>query len=84
MAVWWVGSGDFDADHRPEGGLRHFRHRIGPLRSRPMTQTNPSKRPLEPKLQIRMQGEESMTLRGAVEILTPRWAKRLVRRCRSS
>jgi hypothetical protein len=49
-----------------------------------MTQTNPSKRPLEPKLHIRMQGEESMTLREAITILTPRWLKRSSRRGRSS
>lgn len=49
-----------------------------------MTQTNPSKRPAEPRLPIEMQGEEPMTLREAIEILTPRWAKRLLRRRRSS
>jgi hypothetical protein len=49
-----------------------------------MPQTNPSRPPIEPKLQIEMQGEEPMTLREAIEILTPRWAKRLLRRGRST
>ena len=49
-----------------------------------MSQTNPSKRPIEPKLQIEMLGEEPMTFREAVQILTPRWVKRLFRRRRSS
>lgn len=31
-----------------------------------------------------MQGEEAVTLREAIEILTPRWVKRLLRRGRSS
>jgi hypothetical protein len=45
-----------------------------------MPQTNPSKHPIEPKLQIEMQGEEPMTFREAIEILAPRWVKRLIRR----
>jgi hypothetical protein len=45
-----------------------------------MPQTNPSRDPLKPKLQIEMQGEEPMSLREAVAILTPGWAKRLFRR----
>lgn len=49
-----------------------------------MSQTNTSKRPLEPKLQIEMQGEEPMSFREFVGILTPRWIKRLSRRRRSS
>lgn len=49
-----------------------------------MPQTNQSKRQLEPKLQIEMQGEEAVSLREAIGILTPRWAKRLFRRRRSS
>ena len=48
-----------------------------------MSQTNPSKPPLEPKLEIEMQGEEAVSLREAIGILTPRWAKRLFRRRRS-
>lgn len=49
-----------------------------------MSQTNPSKRPVEPKLQIEMIGEEAMTFREFVAILTPRWVKRLFWRRRSS
>jgi hypothetical protein len=47
-----------------------------------MPQTNPSKPPLEPKLQIEMQGEEPMSFREAIGILTPRWAKRIFKRRR--
>ena len=49
-----------------------------------MSQTNPSKRPIEPKLQIEMQGEEAVTFREMVSILTPGWIKGLFRRRRSS
>lgn len=49
-----------------------------------MPQTNPSKNPPEPKFQIEMIGEEAMTFREFVAILTPRWVKRLFRRRRSS
>jgi hypothetical protein len=60
------------------------RHRSEPLTSEAMSQTNPSRRPIRPKLQIEMQGEEPMSFREAVAILTPGWAKRLFRRRSSS
>ena len=49
-----------------------------------MPQTNPSKDPLEPKWPSPMQGEEPMSFREFVGILTPRWIKRLSLRRRSS
>lgn len=49
-----------------------------------MAQTNPSKSPLEPKIPIEMIGEEAVSLREAIQILTPRWVKRLFRRRQSS
>jgi hypothetical protein len=48
-----------------------------------MPQTNPSKNPLEPSRQIEMIGEEAVSFREAMSILTPRWIKRLFRRRRS-
>jgi hypothetical protein len=39
---------------------------------------------LEPKFEIEMLGEEPMSFREFVGILTPRWAKRLFRRRRSN
>ena len=49
-----------------------------------MTQTNPSKPPLESKIPIEMIGEEAVSLREAISILTPSWLKRLFRRGRAS
>jgi len=49
-----------------------------------MSQTNPSKRRVGPKLHIEMQGEESLTFAEAIGILTPRWVKRMFKRRRSS
>jgi len=49
-----------------------------------MSQTNPSQDPLEPKFEIEMLGEGSMSFREFAGILTPRWVKRLFRRRRSS
>lgn len=48
-----------------------------------MPQTNPSKRQIDP-MEIEMIGEEAVTFREAIGILTPRWLKRLFRRRRSS
>jgi hypothetical protein len=45
-----------------------------------MSQTNPSKRRPEPKFQIEMIGEDAMSFREFVVILTPRWIKSLFRR----
>lgn len=49
-----------------------------------MSQTNPSKDPLEPKWPGLMQVQEAMTFREFVATLTPRWVKRLFRRGRPS
>jgi len=49
-----------------------------------MTQSEKPIRPLEPKRPNPMQGERALTLREAMEILIPRWAKRRSRPDRSS
>ena len=63
-------------------GRRPPSHR--PSKIPTMPQTNPSKDPLEPDWPSPMQGEEAVTFREAIGILTPRWLKRLFRRRRSS
>lgn len=49
-----------------------------------MTPTKKPTRPLEPERPSPMLVEPGMTLREAIEILTPRWLKRLSRRGRPS